>query len=539
MSTGNDLVAGRYRLGDRIGSGAMGVVWQAHDERLHRTVALKQLLLQPGLSAAASEEARQRCMREGRIAARLQHPNAITVYDVAEHDGEPWLVMEYLPSRSLATVLAERSTLSVEEAARIGTEVAAALSAAHTAGIVHRDVKPANVLLGDDGTVKITDFGISRATGDVTVTATGMLAGTPAYLAPEVAKGETPTPAADVFSLGSTLYTAVEGHSPFGLSENTLALLHAVAAGKITPPRQAGPMTALLMRLLRTDPRERPSMPVVKDALADLAAGRPALLGAPSPPAGERTVNLNPAPVAYTPPRPMPAQGPPTPQRGGTRIAPVPQVSPAAYRPPTPATPPHGQPVQPPREKSPSNARAVVLTVLAIVAAAAIGILVTSLLFDKDDNSGQAGQLPQTSENRQAVEGTTVPSPTTTTETTTTTTTETTTTKSQPTEQDYINTVRTYYGMLPANHDGGWALLTEKARKKSGGRASYDNFLNGLASVKVIEATAQGNRVHATIEFHTKDGRTTREGYVFVLKRNDQGTIMIDDFAHAKARQNR
>nr|CTQ93116.1 putative serine/threonine protein kinase [Kibdelosporangium sp. MJ126-NF4] len=185
MPTDEDrLVAGRYRLGQRIGSGAMGVVWQAHDERLHRTVAVKQLLTQPGLTTAQAEEGRLRAMREGRIAARLQHPNAITVYDVVEDDGQPWLVMEYLPSRSLAAELDERITLPPQEAARIGTEVAAGLVAAHAAGIVHRDIKPANVLLGNDGSVKITDFGISRAVGDVTVTATGMLAGTPAYLAP-------------------------------------------------------------------------------------------------------------------------------------------------------------------------------------------------------------------------------------------------------------------------------------------------------------------------------------------------------------------
>ena len=276
MTGEGGLVAGRYRIGERLGSGAMGIVWQAHDERLHRTVAIKQLLLQPGLTEAQAEEARRRCMREGRIAARLAHPHAITVYDVAEQDGDPWLVMEYLPSKSLATVLSERGTLSPQEAARIGAQIASALVAAHAAGIVHRDIKPANVLLGDDGTVKITDFGISRATGDVTVTATGMLAGTPAYLAPEVAKGQDPTPAADVFSLGSTLYTAVEGHSPFGLSENTLALLYAVAAGNITPPRHAGPLTALLMQLLRVDPTERPSLTSARDSLTAVAEGRPA-----------------------------------------------------------------------------------------------------------------------------------------------------------------------------------------------------------------------------------------------------------------------
>ncbi|GAB3910338.1 hypothetical protein GCM10029964_113980 [Kibdelosporangium lantanae] len=290
----------------------MGVVWQALDERLHRTVAVKQLLPQPGVSASQAEEARLRSMREGRIAARLQHPNAITVYDVVDDEGQPWLVMEYLPSRSLAAELDDRMTIPPQEAARIGAEVATALVAAHAAGIVHRDIKPANVLLGEDGSVKITDFGISRAVGDVTVTATGMLAGTPAYLAPEVAKGMEPTPASDVFSLGSTLYICVEGHSPFGLSENTLALLHAVAAGKITPPRQAGPLTALLMRLLRTDPAERPTMTAAKEALTHIAAGRPV------PPGLLSGTYDGPTVATRTPPVPvvMPVPTPTTPPKG-------------------------------------------------------------------------------------------------------------------------------------------------------------------------------------------------------------------------------
>ncbi|MFD1152191.1 serine/threonine-protein kinase, partial [Saccharothrix hoggarensis] len=274
MSDDGRLVAGRYRLGRRIGSGAMGIVWQAHDERLHRTVAVKQLLLQPGLAEADTDEAKRRAMREGRIAARLQHPHAIAVYDVAEDDGQPWLVMEYLPSKSLSTALSERGTLPPRDVASIGSQVASALAAAHNAGIVHRDIKPGNILLGNDGTVKITDFGISRATGDVTVTATGMLAGTPAYLAPEVAKGYDPGPPSDVFSLGSTLYAAIEGAPPFGLNENTIALLHQVASGKVVPPKQAGPLTALLMRLLRAEPEDRPTMAEAREALAAVAAGR-------------------------------------------------------------------------------------------------------------------------------------------------------------------------------------------------------------------------------------------------------------------------
>jgi serine/threonine protein kinase len=394
VSQDKRLVAGRYRLGARLGSGAMGVVWQAHDDRLHRTVAVKQLLLQPGLTTAQAEEARYRSMREGRIAARLSHPNAITVYDVAEHDGEPWLIMEYLPSRSLAAVISEEGPLHPEEAARIGAQVASALVAAHAAGIVHRDVKPANVLLGDDGTVKITDFGISRAVGDITVTATGMLAGTPAYLAPEVAKGREPTAASDVFSLGSTLYTSVEGHSPFGLGENTLALLYAVAAGKVAPPRQAGSLTALLMRLLRTDPAERPAMVEARDALQAIASGRPA----PTPGTGETQVIT---PVG--PQRPAPST--PAPGMPATRLDvrplsdPVPS-GPVPVRPgmagPPPAAGPAPRAGAVPRRPAPSsrtNARNVVLTVLAIVAAALIGILVASLIVD-DAPSGSPAPPP-------------------------------------------------------------------------------------------------------------------------------------------------
>jgi serine/threonine protein kinase len=268
---------------DRIGVGGMGIVWQARDERLERLVAVKQLLLQPELSPRATDEARARALREARIAARLHHPNAIVIYDVAEHDGEPCLVMEYLPSRSLAAVLGERGCLPVPEVASIGRQIASALAAAHDAQIVHRDVKPGNILITDDGTAKITDFGVSRAAGDVTVTQTGMMAGTPAYLAPEVARGQVPTPASDVFSLGATLYAAVEGRGPFGERDNPLALLHAVAGGQIAPPQHAGPLAAVLMRLLATDPAARPDMHRVSLELAAVRATQPLPKPAPVP----------------------------------------------------------------------------------------------------------------------------------------------------------------------------------------------------------------------------------------------------------------
>ncbi|MGW5451543.1 serine/threonine-protein kinase [Nocardia sp. NPDC003979] len=276
--TSDRLIAGRYRLTDPIGTGAMGVVWRATDIRLRRTVAVKQVLLAPGLTGTQALEAKLRAMREGRIAARLHHPNAITVFDVAEEDGQPWLVMEYMNAPSLAVKISGGATLSPIEVAGIGAQAAAALSAAHDAGIMHRDVKPANLLVGDDGTVKLTDFGISHATGDVTVTATGFLAGTPAYLAPEIARGDNPKPAADVFALGSTLYAAVEGAPPFGEGDNPLAVLHAVARGVVPEPKKAGPLGPVLMWLLTADDAERPTMAQARRALEDVAAGRvPAL----------------------------------------------------------------------------------------------------------------------------------------------------------------------------------------------------------------------------------------------------------------------
>ncbi|HEX5400973.1 MAG TPA: protein kinase [Pseudonocardiaceae bacterium] len=277
MTDADSLIAGRYRLIERLGGGAMGEVWRAHDERLDRTVAVKQLL--PG---AAAKQSGERAMREARNAARLQHPHAVAVHDVVEHDGQPCLVLEYVPARGLASVLAEHGTLPPVEVARIGEQVASALAAAHEAGIVHRDVKPDNVLLGDDGAARITDFGISRAVGDGSVTGPGIVVGTPAYLAPEVAAGAGADFASDVFSLGATLYAAVEGDPPFGYGENTILLLKAVADGQVPEPTLAGPLGPVLLWLLRRDPAERPTMAAAADALRAVADGRPVVPPTPT-----------------------------------------------------------------------------------------------------------------------------------------------------------------------------------------------------------------------------------------------------------------
>jgi serine/threonine protein kinase len=423
-------------------------------------------------------------------------------------------------------VLSERGTLSPQEAARIGAQVASALVAAHAAGIVHRDIKPANVLLSDDGTVKITDFGISRATGDVTVTATGMLAGTPAYLAPEVAKGEDPTPAADVFSLGSTLYTSVEGHSPFGLSENTLALLYAVAAGNITPPRQAGPLTALLMQLLRVEPAERPSLAIARDGLTAVADGRPtpAMMDAASAPTNRIAGNRRPQLPIGPPTPPRPSQPPWQQVKDGTRLDVHPFSEPlpsgpgtAMHREPMPSGPtprqtggrPRNRPGSRPGGRSGGRARSVVLTVLAIVAAMLVGILVATLVSAKGDDNGQ-GQK-QTSQQQAPPASATEP------------------TSEEPSPEEYEQAVRDYYDLLPDNTDDAFDLLTGAAKRKSGGKKTYERFWNTIDSVQVTDTSSEGNRVAAELVYETKGGATSRETSSFAIVERD-GQFLIDNF---------
>ena len=272
MSTSDDVLVGRYRLLQRIGAGGMGVVWRAYDERLGRDVAVKRLHPSGSPADPDGSVASHRALREARITARLHHPHAVPVFDVVEHRGQPCLVMQYFPSSSLAELVTAGPTLAVPQVARIGAEAASALAAVHAAGIVHRDVKPANVLVSPDGVAKISDFGISRAMGDVSLTSTGLVTGTPAYLAPEVARGEPATPASDVYSLGSTLYTVLEGHPPFGTNDNPMALLHRVASGDVEAPARSGALTAVLTSMLAFRPQERPDMAEVVGLLREVVA---------------------------------------------------------------------------------------------------------------------------------------------------------------------------------------------------------------------------------------------------------------------------
>lgn len=393
----------------------MGTVWLARDQLLDREVAIKQVISTEGMSDETADNMRQRAMREGRIAAKLAHRNAIAMHDVALDGGSPWLVMEYLPSRSVAQILHTVGTLDVVQAAQIGAQVADAMADAHESGIVHRDIKPGNILISSTsrnaGLVKITDFGISRAKDDVNLTQTGMITGTPAYFAPEVARGADPTEASDVYSLGATVYTMVEGQPPFGVDDNALVLLHKVARAQINPMSKAGSLEKVLLHLLEPSPNNRPTMAQARDELAAVAAGTHATteqiltrplskadggvplwaLRTPPPTRSGTTGNYppvrQPAPRTAPPTPPMPSHPSyaptvtPQPYSGaaqrysGPQYAQSQQYSGPQYPYTTPPTPNPYQP-QPSKQTSPAALALTVLLFFAVLAAIAVLIVV-------------------------------------------------------------------------------------------------------------------------------------------------------------------
>ncbi|WP_406862607.1 serine/threonine-protein kinase [Streptomyces sp. HUAS MG47] len=273
QSTGaGPLLAGRYRLSESIGRGGMGKVWRAQDEVLHRTVAVKELTAGRFVSEADRAVLHARTQKEARAAARITHPGVVTVHDVLEHDDRPWIVMQYVDGPSLADAMKE-STPDAREAARIGLHVLGALRAAHAAGVLHRDVKPGNVLLARDGRVLLTDFGIAAIEGDSTITRTGELVGSIDYLAPERVRGGAPGPSSDLWSLGATLYAAVQGVSPFR-RDSPITTMQAVVTEEPVFPDKAGALAPVITALLRKDPEGRPSADAAERMLLEAMEGR-------------------------------------------------------------------------------------------------------------------------------------------------------------------------------------------------------------------------------------------------------------------------
>jgi eukaryotic-like serine/threonine-protein kinase len=291
------LVAGRYLLIAPVGRGGSGSVWRAHDELLDRDVAIKRLHGGHALDEARARQVRDRAHREGRVAARLHHPRLAAIFDMTELDGEVCLVMEYVAAPSLADLLEREGPLPPQRVAAIGAQIAEGLAAMHEQGIVHRDVKPANVMIGVGDVVTVTDFGIAVVDADPG-TADQLVAGTPHYMAPELARGGVATAAADVFSLGATLYATLEGTPPTGDGGNALEVLARVATGIVQPSRRAGDLTPVLRALLDHDPARRPTA----DQAVRLLAGNGVAVPAADPDPADAATSADDAtgPIAVT-----------------------------------------------------------------------------------------------------------------------------------------------------------------------------------------------------------------------------------------------
>jgi len=402
-------VANRYELEEELGHGGMGVVWRATDTLLSRPVALKEVDLPRAGDAAERQDLRARVSREARAAARLSHPGVVTVYDIAHDGGQDFIVMELVSAPTLEELVRTRGPLSPQRAARLGLGLLDALEAAHRAGIVHRDLKPKNVMVRDNGATKLADFGIASLQGDPRLTATGLVVGSPAYMAPEQVEAQAVSPATDLWALGATLWFAVEGQPPFGGGE--FQTLSAIVSGQPHRPERLGPLAPVLARLLVKDPAGRATAAQLRPLLRQVAAapagrgGTEAAGGAAWPAAGAdgtAAAGIPAGPTAVRGHRDAVASGDtppvPTPVRrqddGATAVAAPPGRRRRRRLPPVPPVPMPGEPVL----SGGRRRRARLPVVFAAAAVVLVGVIIWQGLT-RDD--GQ--QRPPTETRRSAV----------------------------------------------------------------------------------------------------------------------------------------
>ena len=482
-------IADRYRVIEEAGRGGMGSVWRCVDERLGREVAVKQVGRMPGESVTD----RARALREARSSAALNHPNVVSVYDAVAEDDHVWLVMEYVRGRTLAQILRDEGALAPARVAWIGAQVADGLAAAHARGTVHRDVKPGNILVTDDDRARISDFGIARTAGDDTLTQSGMVTGTPNYLAPEVAGGGEPRLASDVWALGATLFAAVEGRAPYDSNPNALAVLATIAAEEPPAPERAGPLTEPIRRMLDRDPDSRWSMGDVAHALHQLH----------EPHAGpvdtrEETQALAAATaVAEQPAAPAPAPAP----------RPAPTVRPA-----------DGQS----RRRGRGPLLVAGLVTLLIVAIAVLALLrdgSESPVADEEPSGGpsttgeSAETTPDAPESSADEPEATEPS-------------ETTSSETAPAGGGSRTAfVEDYYADLPDDTESGYARLAPSYQDETS-YESYDGFWSTVDEVAVQDTEPAGaGAVDVTLLYDGEDEEVRR----IYLERGDGGWLIADD----------
>ncbi|MET1058097.1 MAG: serine/threonine-protein kinase [Nocardioides sp.] len=474
------VVAARYRLEREVGRGGMGAVWLGMDLLLDRPVALKQIGSLPG----QDEPDAARVRREARVSAMLNHEHVVAVFDLVESDDQPWLVMEYLDSENLAQRIRREGPATPDQAAALMAQAADALAAAHRAGIVHRDVKPSNMLVTRDGFLKLGDFGIARAKSDVTLTQAGMVTGSPSYLAPEVAAGQGASAASDVWSLGATLYHVVAGQPPYDASENLMGTLYRIVHEE--PPRteRAGWLAPLLRATMHRDPQARWTADQVATFLdrgPSAAAGR-----------AESTQVMAAVPLTDTAPRPAVAAPIHTP------VEPVAQVSAADLAP------------DPSGSASGGNRRLPV--VLVAVAAMVLAVILGAWLFTRGgDDTPAAGSGTSTKSSSPSASDT--PS------------------DSGPTAQGMEEFAGSYLSTVTEDPATTWKDLTPAFQRKSGGFSSYEGFWGTIDSATLVSATGDPDdmTVSYRVKYDLADGSTTTNDVTLKLVYEDGRYLIADE----------
>ena len=469
-------IAGRYVVERAVGRGGMGTVWLCHDDVLNRQVAVKEVGNMPGESTSDLA----RALREARNNAALNHRNVVSIYDAVEDDDHNWLVMEYLPSRNLSELVAEEGPLPPERVVWIGAQAADGLAAAHARGTVHRDVKPGNILVTDDDHVKISDFGIARTHGEVQLTRSGVVTGTPAFFAPELARGEEPTVAADVWALGASLYAAVEGRLPYPSQDNAIALLTKIASEPPPAPERASFLTEPIQRMMDPDPRTRWTMSDVAHTLHRLHEQHR------EPDTGGRsTVSMAAAMDDHTEPevRSEPAVEPAVPAREGDRPG-----------------------------------RRAVLTAVGLLAV--VAVVAMFFLLDRDDENPSSADRPEgntATESDRSGDGAT----------------------SAPEDQgdaapqeggaEPAAFVEDYYGHLPDDTETAWALLSKDMQDEVGGYDSYAGFWRTISAVQV-EGTKPVDASTVDVELtYTSDRGTEKETRRISLQPDGDSFVIVAD----------
>jgi serine/threonine protein kinase len=516
-----DLIAGRYKVVREVGRGGMGTVWLCRDQVLGREVAVKRIGALPGESATDAA----RALREARTSAALNHRNVVSVFDIVDgEDGGAWLVMEYVPSRTLGQVIREDGPLPPRRAAEIGAQVAAGLAAAHKAGTIHRDVKPGNILLAEDGVAKISDFGIARGAGDDQLTRTGLVTGTPSYFSPELARGADPGPESDVYALGATLYMAVEGRAPYPEHRNPIALLQTIAAEEPPPPENAGALAGPIARMMDRDSRSRWTMADAAHTLrriadqGDTSDGRSFAIpvsGASWEDTATRTTPRPAAPAASSTPAPhregadAPSAGD-TPARGGV----------AAPAPATRGTPARGTEDG---DERPKRRTAGWLVAAAALLLAILGLGYAMMTGDpgREDRASAQAESPSPSDEESAARSES-PSPT---------PRETPTRQTPPPDPGAAmeQAVEEYFSVMPANTDAGWQRLAPSM--KAQGRGGYEDWWGSIRSVDLqqVDAVDGQQQVDIVLTYYFEDGRATQETQRLTLEESRGGYLIADD----------